>query len=170
MRMVSLRRLLSKLTVLALSASPAAAAAAVEVDETRERCADCEREFDLDDDVPIDREHIDPDDAALVLGRSLAKALSEMREIEAVQLATTWALSTDVTRRAGIAHALEWPFRLVPDGLIIEHLSRDEDPLIRAACARAAWSRRTGGGDGGVLDRLVEDPDPEVRAIAARAR
>jgi hypothetical protein len=168
MRMISLRRLLSKLTVLALSASPATAAA-VEAEE-KETCAECAREFGLDDDIPIDREQIDADDAALVLGRSLAKALSEMREIDAVHLATTWALSKDATRRAGIAHALEWPFRLVPDSLIIEHLSRDEDPLIRGACARAAWTRRTGGGDAGVLARLVEDPDPEVRAIAARAR
>jgi hypothetical protein len=144
MRMISLRRLLSKLTILALSASPAAAAA-VEVDE-KQTCGECERELDLalEEDIPIDREHVDPHDAALVLGRTLAKVLSEMREIEAVQLATTWALSSDATRRAGIAHALEWPFRLVPDRLIIEHLSQDPDPLIRGACARAAWIRGIG--------------------------
>jgi hypothetical protein len=141
MRMISLRRLLSKLTVLALSASPAAAATVESSDETLP-CADCD--IVLDDDVPIDREHIDPDDAARVLGRSLAQALTEMREIEAVQLATTWALSTDPTRRAGIAHALEWPFRLMADRLILEHLSQDPEPLIQEACARAAWIRGIG--------------------------
>ncbi|HTL38456.1 MAG TPA: hypothetical protein VL326_35240 [Kofleriaceae bacterium] len=141
MGMISLRRLLSKLTVLALSASPAAAAAA-DVDSSAPadtQCSECD--VDLDEDIPIDREHIDPADAAVVLGRGLAQALSEMREIEAVQLSTTWALSQDPVRRAGIAHALEWPFRLMPDRLIIEHLSQDPDPLVQSACRRAAWIR-----------------------------
>jgi hypothetical protein len=142
--MVSLRRLLSKLTVLALSASPAVAAA--RTDDVP--CTDCQTtddvDIDLDEDVPIDREHIDPADAAFVLGRGLAKALSEMRELEAIQLSTTWALSSDPMRRAGIAHALEWPFRLMPDRLILEHLSQDPDPLIQSACQRAAWIRGIG--------------------------
>jgi hypothetical protein len=49
---------------------------------------------------------------------------------------------------------------------VIEHLSHDPDPQIRAACARAAWIRRATGGDLGVLDRLARDPEPEVAAIA----
>ena len=144
MRMISLRRLLSKLTVLALSASPAAAATTPDV----ATCTDCQTaddaDLDLDEDIPIDREHIDPADAAFVLGRGLAKALSEMRELDAVQLSSTWALSNDPMRRAAIAHALEWPFRLMPDRLILEHLSRDPDPLIQSACTRAAWIRGIG--------------------------
>jgi len=143
MRMISLRRLLSKLTVLALAASPAAAATTPDVP-----CTDCQTaddgDLDLDEDIPIDREHIDPADAAFVLGRGLAKALSEMRELDAVQLSSTWALSKDPMRRAAIAHALEWPFRLMPDRLILEHLAQDPDPLIQSACARAAWIRGIG--------------------------
>ncbi|HUS29900.1 MAG TPA: hypothetical protein VMZ53_15450 [Kofleriaceae bacterium] len=143
MRMISLRRLLSKLTVLALSASPAAAAAG-DAAPSAPSVDDIDLDVALDEDIPIDREHIDPQDAATVLGRSLAKALSEMREIEAVHLSTAWALSADPTRRAGIAHALEWPFRLMADRLIIDHLSQDPDPLVRSACARASWIRGIG--------------------------
>jgi hypothetical protein len=53
---------------------------------------------------------------------------------------------------------------------VIDHLSRDDDPAIRAAAARAAWARRQTGGDTGVLARLSHDPDPQVRAVAASAR
>jgi hypothetical protein len=161
---ISLRRLLAKLTVIALAASPAAAqawpanASQIALDD-----------LTLDDDSPIDREHVDPQDAAALLGRSLAQALGEMRPLGAVHLAATWALSVDPLRRAAIASALEWAFPLVGDDLVIDHLSRDDDPAIRAAAAHAAWVRRATGGDPGVLARLVDDPDPEVRAIAVRA-
>lgn len=172
MRMISLRRLLSKLTVLALSASAATAGASPDTPNARVRGRECrcdDNDADLDDDAPIDREQIDEHDAAVVLGRTLAKTLSELPELDAIQLATTWALSQDPMRRAGLAHALEWPFRLMPDGAILEHLSQDEAPEIRAACARAAWVRRNAIWHRGILERLVVDPDPEVRAIAQRA-
>jgi hypothetical protein len=61
-------------------------------------------------------------------------------------------------------------FPLVGDSIIIDHLSRDADPEIRAATARAAWIRRSTGGDPGVLERLTHDSDPEVRSIALHAR
>ena len=80
MRAISLRRLLSKLTVIALSASSAAAGATPS--PISEVAADFDR--DLDEDLPIDREHIDADDAALVLARGLAQALSEMRQLDAI--------------------------------------------------------------------------------------
>ena len=54
--------------------------------------------------------------------------------------------------------------------LVIEHLSYDGDPAIRAAAARAAWARRQAGGDLGVLARLSHDPDVQVRAVASSAR
>jgi hypothetical protein len=77
--MVSLRRLLSKLTVLALSASPAAVGAR----PNEVPCTDCQTtddaDIDLDADVPIDREHIDPADAAFVRGRGRAKARAAIR-------------------------------------------------------------------------------------------
>ena len=159
MRKISLRRLLSKLTVLALSAAPAAATAApTAIDD------------DLDSDVTIDRERLDLHDASLLLGRNLAQALAEMQPLAATHLATTWALSADPLRRAAIASALEWVFPLLGDGAITDYLSTDPDPVIRAACARAAWMRRATGGDPGVLARLVDDPDPHVRAIANHAR
>ncbi|HSN27240.1 MAG TPA: hypothetical protein VLT45_13180, partial [Kofleriaceae bacterium] len=82
-------------------------------------------------------------------------------------LATTWALSEDPLRRIAIAHALEFPFRLVGDDVVLDHLARDPDAKIRAVVARAAWVRRpTLGTD--IVDRLAADADPEVRANARR--
>jgi hypothetical protein len=164
MRVIPLRRLLSKLTVLALSASSATAGAAPPISEVA-----AELDRDLDEDLPIDREHVDVEDAALVLARGLAQALSEMRQLDAIHLATSWALSADPLRRAAVARSLEWQFQLLPDGIILDHLSRDPDPQIRGACARAAWIRRASGVDPAILNRLATDPDPEVRAIAVRA-
>ena len=152
MHRISLRRLLA---VLALSGSPGAASA------TPAPSAE------LDADVPIDRENLDPCDAAAMLGRQLAHALCEQSPLEATHLATTWALSDDSLRRVAIAYALEFPFRLVGDDVVLDHLARDPDPQVRAVVARAAWVRRpTLGTD--IVDRLTSDPDPEVRSIARR--
>lgn len=170
MRTISLRRLLSRLTVLALSASPAASPAAPAQPLTRPQPRPEFDDADLDADLPIDRGQVDARDATTMLSRSLAQALGELKPLEATHIATTWALSDDPLRRAAIASALEWAFPLLGDATIIDHLSRDPDPAIRAACARAAWVRRATGGDQGVLARLASDEDPEVRAIAARAR
>ena len=160
---VSLRLLLARLTVLALTVGPTAAHAGRIVN-----LIDHERVLDAT--LPIDREHVDPRDAALMLSRSLAHALGELPALHGTQLATSWALSDDPLRRAAIARALEWMFPLLGDSIVIDHLSRDPDPAIRAASARAAWVRRATGGDPGVLDRLASDDDPEVRAIALGAR
>jgi hypothetical protein len=163
MAKIPLRRLLSKLTVLALSASPGVSMAQTTV--APPRCDDC----DLDSDAAIDRDNVDPRDAATMLGRSLAVALGEVTPLSATHLATTWALSEDPLRRAAIANALEWQFPLFGDAAIIEHLATDPEAHIRAAVARAAWVRRTNPADVAVLRRLVDDADPEVRAIARRA-
>ena len=163
MRIVPLRRLLSRLTVLALTAAPAVASARLAPTSVTED--DCL----LDSDLPIDREHLPLHDAAAMLGRTLAQALTEVTPLHATQLASTWALSHDPLRRAAVARSLEWTFPLFGDSIIIDHLSRDPDSGIRAAVARAAWMRRVTGGDAGVLDRLATDEDPEVRSIALRA-
>lgn len=176
MSKASLRRLLSKLTALALSTSAPAAAATVRdvpgIDVSEDVDADiCDADFDAS--VPIDREHLDPQDAAMALGRSLAMAMGPrggMRKLSATHLAATWALSDDPLRRLAVGHALEWSFPLVGDDLVIDHLSRDRDPAIRATAARAAWARRQTGGDLGVLARLSNDSDPTVRAIAGASR
>jgi hypothetical protein len=177
MSKVSLRRLLSKLTALALSTSavgPAAAASYarpkvdLSVTETVETPEDEDSDFDAS--LPIDREHLDPDDAAYVLGRSLALALGDMRPMSATHLVATWSLSSDPVRRLAVAHAMEWTFPLVGDSVVIDHLSRDADPQIRAAAGQAAWARRHTAGDLGVLARLSLDPDPRVRAVADSAR
>ena len=174
MSKASLRRLLSKLTALALSTSAPAAAATVreapgiDLSEDADSC-----DVDFDASVPIDREHLDPQDAAIALGRSLAMAMGPrggMRKLSATHLAATWALSDDPLRKLAVGRALEWSFPLVGDDLVIDHLSRDRDPAIRAAAARAAWVRRQTGGDLGVLARLSNDPDPAVRAIAGASR
>jgi len=154
---ISVKRLLSKLTALALStAAPASAQAATVQDE----------DVELDASLTLDREHLDARDAGLTLGRGLALAIHEMRPLTATHLAATWALSDDPVRRLALAHALEWAFPLVGDAVVLDHLSRDADPGVRAAVARAAWARR----DHGLLRRLVDDPDPDVRAIAVSAR
>lgn len=180
MSKVSLRRLLSKLTVLALStgaAAPLAAAtgsapsgvAPARRDAANELAA-MDDDSDLDATLPIDREHLDARDAATALGRGLALALAGMRPLSATHLAATWALAEDTTRRLALAHSLEWSFPLVGDGMVLDHLAQDPEPAVRAAVARAAWVRRAAHGDGGVLARLAGDPDPEVRAIVARSQ
>jgi hypothetical protein len=158
---ISLQRLLSKLAIIAATASPALAASPAE---------QAGPDPQLICDGTIDAEHVDRRDAAALLGRNLAIALERMRPIEATYVATSWAISPDPLRKLGIARALEWAFPLVGDAVVIEHLSRDADSSIRAACARAAWIRRATGGDLGVLDRLAGDPDEDVRAIAAWPR
>lgn len=175
MSKVSLRRLLSKLTALALSTSAVGTAGADPVREPPGLDADASDALDPDDgdldaSLQIDREHLDAHDAASALGRSLALALFQMRPLSATHLAATWSLSGDPVRRLAVAHALEWTFPLVGDALVIEHLSHDGDPAIRAAAARAAWARRQTGGDTGVLARLSHDPDPLVSAVAASGR
>ncbi|HEY4182151.1 MAG TPA: hypothetical protein VGM90_35150 [Kofleriaceae bacterium] len=178
---LSLRRLLSRLTAIALTTSAVspAVAAITPPTQTRRMDATADDDDDLDDedtgerelvgDLPIDPECIDPSDAAIAIGRGLAMALGKLRPLHATQIAATWAVSDDPVKRLSIAHALEWAFPLVGDAMIIEHLAKDPDPETRCAIARAAWARRVTGGDAGVLDRLVDDPDPIVRSIARRA-
>jgi hypothetical protein len=156
MRKISLRRLLSKLAVIALATQPALASPNDQVAPDPELVAE----------GFIDPGNVDTRDAAALLGRGLAVALEGMKPLDATHVASSWAVSPDPMRRIGIARALEWSFPLVGDGLVIEHLSHDPDPQVRAACARAAWIRRATGGDLGVLDRLARDPEPEVAAIA----
>lgn len=158
---ISLQRLLSKLAIIAATASPALAASPSE-QVVPDPALICEG--------TIDAENVDRRDAVALLGRNLAIALERMQPLEATHVASSWALSRDVLRRHGVARALEWQFPLIGDDLIVDHLSRDADPAIRAACARAAWIRRDTGGDPGVLDRLARDPDPDVRAIASWPR
>ncbi len=131
MSKVSLRKLLSKLTAIALSTS--AVGPAIAADDTND---------DLDSELRIDVEQVDPHDAGAALGRTLAFAAEGLRPFEATELVATWASSDDPVRRLAVAHALEWAFPLVGDALALEHLSRDADPLVRGAAARAARVRR----------------------------
>ena len=157
---VSFRRLLSRLTALALTTAAPITTGATPIADLSTTLEDLE----------IDREQLDLHVAAAALGRGLALALSNLRPLEATQLAATWSLSSDPMRRLSLGLALGWTFRLVGDAVIIDHLSRDPDPEIRAAAAHAAWLRRTTGGDDGALARLADDPDPWVRAVAQAAR
>lgn len=153
MSKVSLRRLLSRLTALALAASPATAGASEPLRIAEELAMEHE----------IDRELIDDEDAAAALGRGLALALTELRPIVGTHLAASWAISTDGLRRLAVANALEWSFPLVGDDVVLDHLSRDPDPAVRCAVARAAWLRQTVPT---VLARLADDLDPQVRSVA----
>jgi hypothetical protein len=154
---ISLRRLLSKLTLLAVTTTAVTPAVATPEDA------------ELDASLALDAGSVDSHTAGTVLGRRLAHALAEMRPLDATHLAATWSLSSDPVRRLAVASALEWAFPLVGDALVIDHLSRDGDVAIRLASARAAWVRRASGGDLGVLRRLADDPDPEVAAVARHA-
>lgn len=136
---LNLRSILSRLTAFAIyagSAAPAAAATAAAAPADAD-CVEC----DLEDDTPIDRGGLDPDQAAEVIGRSLAMALKEARPLAATQVASTWATSADPLRRLAVAHALEWKFRLVGDDLILDHLAQDGEPTVKQAATRAAWAR-----------------------------
>jgi hypothetical protein len=166
---VSLRRVLSKLTVLALTTSSMGLATARSRDPIIDEDVDVDPDADtLDADTMIDTDYIEREDAGLALGRSLALALAELRPMDATHMVATWTLSDDPLRRLAVATALEWSFPLVGDALVIDHLSRDGDAGIRAAAARAAGVRRTKDVDPDVLARLGNDPDPEVRAAALR--
>jgi hypothetical protein len=140
MRMISLRRLLSKLTCLALSAQPVAASASPSPGPLL-AASDDDDDFDLDDDLPIDREHVDPRQAAQLLGQSLTRALDELRPLAATELATRWALSADPLRRIAIAHALDTHPDLVGARTILEHLTADPDGTVREAASRARPQR-----------------------------
>ena len=172
MSKVPLRRLLSKLTAIALSTSAVGPAAAGEPlrDESALGGDDDGDDDELAADLAIDRGQLEPRDAAAALGQSLALALGELRPLSATYLVATWSLSDDPLRRLAVAHALAWRFRLLGAASAIDHLSRDGEPAIRAAAARAAWARRATGGDAGVLARLSADPDPQVREVATSAR
>jgi hypothetical protein len=178
MSKVSLRRLLTRLTAIALSTSVVGPASAADTNvptssasSQRSTDGDDDDDLDLTGDLVIDPDHIDPEDAAAALGRGLALAVHRMRPISATHLVATWALSEDPVRRLAVAHSLEWTYRLVGDGTVLDHLSHDPDPAIRAEVARAAWSRLgSASGIHGVLARLSEDPDPAVRAVAQRTR
>lgn len=165
---ISLRRLLSRLAAIALSTTAIGAASADATPVGADQ-ADADADVLLTADVPIDPDYIDPPDAAAALGRSLALAVGRMRPIEATQLVASWAMSSDPVRRLAVAHSLEWQYKLVGDGMVIDHLARDPDPAIRMEIARAAWVRRGVADVYGALARLIEDPDPEVRAVALRA-
>ena len=119
--MISLKRTLAKLAMLALSASPAAA-------DPRVSDGDCE----LDGTVPIDRGHVDTKRAGALLGKTLAAALVELSPFDATYLVTTWAVSDDPLRRIAVATALA---HAMPVGArtALEHLARDPDPDVRAA-------------------------------------
>jgi hypothetical protein len=154
MATIPFRRLLSRLTALALTTSSVGVASAA----------------DLDAELTIDVKPECSNQAATELGRGLALALEKMAPLGATHVLATWALAPDPTRRLAVATALEWKFRVIGDSIAIDHLSRDDNPQIRVAAARAAWARRATGGDTGVLARLADDPDPEVRAVAVSAR
>jgi hypothetical protein len=97
-----------------------------------------------------------------------AVSLERMSPLPRTYLACQWALSPDPEQRATVATALEWTFALIGDSVIIDHLSRDPLPGVRAAAARAAWVRQPLVGED-VLARLAADPAPEVRDVALLA-
>jgi hypothetical protein len=100
---------------------------------------------------------------------TLAAVLAALPPLEATEAACTWALSPDLAHRRAVAGALEWSYRLVGDGLILDHLARDPDAEVRRGVARAAWARRSAGIAPGALAALAIDPDPEVREVARLA-
>jgi hypothetical protein len=123
------------------------------------------------DERPSDADDADgADDDGMPAGSTaLAVALHHLPPFEATELAAAWASSPQRARRLAIADALALEFALIGHDVMIDHLSRDRDPVIRFAAARAAWSRQPTGGDDGVLARLASDPNAAVRALARLA-
>ncbi len=103
------------------------------------------------------------------LAHRLAACLTELSPLVAAGASAELATSPDVDERAALAHALAWVFPLATDDVLIDHLADDPAPRVRAAVARAAWTRRSVLGDTGVVRRLLGDADPEVRAAAWKA-
>jgi hypothetical protein len=98
-------------------------------------------------------------------GHTLAIQLQRAHPLDATRIAATDATAPEPITRRTLADALTWPFPLVGDALILDHLARDPDPEVRLAAARAAHARRDSGGMA-VLDALSHDPDPAVREAA----
>ncbi len=112
-----------------------------------------------------------PDAAAGLddLAHRLAACLTELPPLAAAGASAELATSPDVDDRAALAEALAWVFPLATDDVLIDHLADDPAPRVRAAVARAAWTRRAILGDTDVVRRLLGDADPSVRAAAWQA-
>ncbi len=80
----------------------------------------------------------DPAVAACQLGALLENA----SPFDATRTAAIAAVSRSVTVRRALAEALISRFPLVGDGLVLDELSSDADPRVRAAAVRAATLRR----------------------------
>ncbi|MCA9678448.1 MAG: hypothetical protein KC464_25705, partial [Myxococcales bacterium] len=98
---------------------------------------------------------------------AFAILLDHMQPIDATRAVTLAALSPDVGVRAAVGEALTWCFPLLGARSVIDHLSRDPEPRVRLAAARAAHARRIAHDAPEVLQRLAADPEPSV-AEAAR--
>jgi len=157
-----LRALLGRLTMAAVGVSTTAAVPG-DLPSISRRGDDVASADDADDATDTDVAN------RAARAHNLAVALAHLAPIEATRTACEWALAPQMERRLAVAAALEWAFPLVGDDLLIDHLARDDEAVIRAAAARAAWARRAAGGDPGVLARLVSDPDPHVREVATLA-
>lgn len=160
----ALRRLLGKLLFAGIGvAAMPAPADALEGDS----------EADSDDvvldvvDAAIDFAGDPPDPVAG--GHALAVVLEHMHPLDAARTAATAALSDRPEIRCALGESLTWVFPLVGASIVIDHLSRDAEPGVRFAAARAAHARRAAGGDDGVLARLSHDPDPTVAEVAILA-
>lgn len=103
------------------------------------------------------------------LAHRLAACLTELPPLAAAGASAELATSPDVDERAALAQALAWVFPLATDDVLIDHLADDPAPRVRAAVARAAWTRRAILGDTDVVRRLLGDADPSVRAAAWQA-
>jgi CheY-like chemotaxis protein len=72
---------------------------------------------------------------------SLASELQRLDPFDATELAATAALDPEVRIRQLLAEALITPFALVGDDVVLDHLSVDPDPGVRATAHRAAITR-----------------------------
>ena len=156
-----LRTILESVTLAAVATTGAAAAqpAGPAATLVPERAARPQPDADCDAEAPTLDE----------LAHRLAACLTELPPLAAAGASAELATSPDVEERAALAHALAWVFPLPTDDVLIDHLADDPAPRVRAAVARAAWTRRSVLGDTGVVRRLLGDADPQVRAAAWHA-
>jgi CheY-like chemotaxis protein len=81
------------------------------------------------------------DEAPVDIAVDLGVELRRMDPFDATAFATTAALAPEVRIRHLLAAALVSPFALVGDDVVLDHLSLDPDPDVRATAHRAAIAR-----------------------------
>lgn len=106
----------------------------------------------------------------------LARAIERATAPERIDLVCSWALSEDANERLALARALTWSTPVFVADLVLEQLTRDETPAVRAAAlaAVAKHFHENSTVYARIVAQCADDPDRNVqtlaRALLTRAR